>query len=177
MTETYTFVEPIVIVARDDAGNAPATSDVIVIKPGLPDEIQFASNPPWVGGNKTAQLTARVVDFYDNPVPGEPMSFALISGTGTLTPIDNQTDAAGVARGATGRVVAGATGFAASGAGVGMAALAAARRASRSKRPCSVVKYQMETPAAATIPSAAAACVANIRVRDGGLAAAARPAR
>jgi hypothetical protein len=98
MTETYTFVEPIVIVARDDAGNAPATSDVIVIKPGVPDEIQFASNPSWVGGNKTAHLTARVVDAHDNPVPGEPMAFALISGTGTLTPIDSQTDDTGVAR-------------------------------------------------------------------------------
>jgi hypothetical protein len=98
VTETYTFVEPIVIVAQDDAGNAPATSNVIVIGPGQPAAIRFASSPPWVGGNKTASLSARVVDAFENGVPAQPMAFSLISGTGTVTPVDNQTDATGVAR-------------------------------------------------------------------------------
>jgi hypothetical protein len=51
-----------------------------------------------VGGNKNARLDARVVDAYGNGVPGEPLSFSLLSGTGTLTPVDSQTDTAGLAR-------------------------------------------------------------------------------
>ena len=98
VSETYTFVEPIVIVARDDAGNAPATSNAIVIGPGQPAVIRFTSDPPWVGGNKNALLSARVVDAFENGVPAQPMSFALLSGTGTLTPVDIQTDDTGVAR-------------------------------------------------------------------------------
>jgi hypothetical protein len=69
VSATYTFAEPIVIVAQDDAGNAPATSNVITITPGPPTAIQLASTPPWVGGNKNARLDARVVDAYGNGVP------------------------------------------------------------------------------------------------------------
>jgi len=98
VSATYTFDEPIVIVAQDDAGNAPATSNPITITPGPPAAIQLASTPPWVGGDKHARLDARVVDAYGNGVPGEPLSFALLSGTGTLTPIDAATDTAGRAR-------------------------------------------------------------------------------
>ena len=94
----YTYAEAIQIVANDDAGNAPATTNPIVVKPGVPARIEFASSPVWVGGNKVANLTARVEDLYDNGVPNAPMAFALINGTGTLTPIDNSTDANGVAR-------------------------------------------------------------------------------
>jgi hypothetical protein len=95
VSATYSFAEPIVIVAQDDAGNAPATSNAIVITPGPPAAIQLASTPPWVGGAKTARLEARVVDGYGNGVPGEPLAFTLVSGTGTLTPLDSQTDTAG----------------------------------------------------------------------------------
>ena len=98
VSETYTFVEPIVIVAHDDAGNAPATTGTIDITPGQPAAIRFTSNPPWVGGFKHAELDARVVDAFENGVPGEPMSFTLISGNGVVTPVDNQTDGTGLAR-------------------------------------------------------------------------------
>jgi hypothetical protein len=98
VTENYTFAEPIEIVAQDDAGNAPATSNPITITPGPPAAIQLASTPPWVGGDKHARLDARVVDAYGNGVPGEPVSFALLSGAGTLTPIDAATDTTGLAR-------------------------------------------------------------------------------
>lgn len=94
----YTFAEAIQIVCRDDAGNAPATTNPIVIKPGVPARIEFASSPVWVGGNKVANLTARVEDLYDNGVPNAPMAFALLTGNGTLTPLDTSTDATGVAR-------------------------------------------------------------------------------
>jgi hypothetical protein len=98
VSATYTFDEPIVIVAQDDAGNAPATSNPITITPGPPAAVQLASNPPWVGGNKSARLDARVVDAFGNGVPGEPVSFALLSGSGALTPLDNVTDTTGLAR-------------------------------------------------------------------------------
>ena len=97
ISETYTFVEPIIMIARDDAGNAPATSNTITITPGVPTAIQLTSAPSWVGGNKHATLSARVVDAFDNGVPDEPMAFQLLTGTGTLTPIDNVTGVNGVA--------------------------------------------------------------------------------
>jgi hypothetical protein len=98
VSETYTFAEPIVIVARDDAGNAPAISNVIGIVPGPPDAIRLSSQPGWVGGNKHATLLARLVDAYENGIPERPVVFQLLSGTGTLAPVDSLTDSAGVAR-------------------------------------------------------------------------------
>src|SRR5262249_12701795 len=98
ISETYTFAEPIVIVAHDDAGNAPATSNTITITPGAPYAISLTSNPSWAGGNQRARLTARLTDFYGNGEPDQPLSFALVSGTGTITPIDATTLADGSAR-------------------------------------------------------------------------------
>ncbi len=98
VSETYTFVEPIVVVARDDAGNAPATSNAINITPGAPAAIQLISNPAWVGGNKHASLSARLVDAYDNGVPNRPMVFAHLSGLGSLGSSDSLTDVDGTAR-------------------------------------------------------------------------------
>jgi hypothetical protein len=96
VSETYTFVEPILIIARDDAGNAPATSNAITINPGVPALIHFTSAPPWVGGNKHARLSAQLVDAYENAVPDVPMVFQHLSGNGTLGASDSLTDASGV---------------------------------------------------------------------------------
>lgn len=96
--ETYTFAEPIVLVVTDDAGNAPAVTDVITVSPGPPHHVSLSSNPPWVRGNKHATVEARVLDFYENGVPVRPVSFELLSGAGVLTPIDAETDQGGVAR-------------------------------------------------------------------------------
>ena len=59
VSETYTCSEPILLVAHDDAGNTPATSNPITITPGAPSAVRLASSPSWVGGNKHATLTAR----------------------------------------------------------------------------------------------------------------------
>lgn len=97
VSETYTFVEPIVVIARDDAGNSPATSNVITVTPGTPATLQLTSTPGWVGGNKHARIAARLIDAYDNGVPGQPVTFVHLSGAGTLTPQDSLTDSTGVA--------------------------------------------------------------------------------
>jgi hypothetical protein len=97
ISETYTFAEPIILIARDDAGNAPGVTDAIVIAPGIPSAIQLSSNPSWVRANKHATVSARLVDDFDNGVPGQSMVFSLLSGTGTLTPVDSLTSDTGVA--------------------------------------------------------------------------------
>jgi flagellar hook capping protein FlgD len=98
ISETYTFVEPIIIVAHDDAGNAPATSNVITITPGDPAFLRMSSNPTWVGGNKHATVYARVVDAFENGVPDQAVTFSLVSGTGSLVAIDTTTAVDGNAR-------------------------------------------------------------------------------
>jgi hypothetical protein len=98
VSETYTRSEPIVLVAHDDAGNTPATSNVVSVTPGPPSAVRLASNPSWVGGNKHATLTARVVDAYENGVPGQTVSFAVLTGAGSLTPSDSTSDANGNVR-------------------------------------------------------------------------------
>lgn len=98
VSETYTFAEPIVLVAHDDAGNAPGISNVISITPGAPAAIHVTSNPVWVGGNRHATLSARLVDSFENGIPDQAMAWALLSGTGVVTPIDSLTDTTGTAR-------------------------------------------------------------------------------
>ena len=98
ITETYTYAEPIILIATDDAGNTPAATDAIIVNPGLPTEVRLTSNPSWVGGNKHATVNASVVDAFDNGVPDRPVIFDLITGGGTLTPIDSLTNDNGIAR-------------------------------------------------------------------------------
>ena len=84
-------------VVRDDAGNAPGVTNPITITPGNPAAIRFSSDPAWVGGNKHATLSARLIDEFENGIPDRPMSFALVSGNGAVTPTDSLTGADGVA--------------------------------------------------------------------------------
>jgi hypothetical protein len=98
VAETYTFAEQIVLVITDDAGNAPAVTEVITVSPGAPAEVRLSSSPSWVGGNKHATVQADVVDQYDNGVPDQPVVFSLVGGAGTLTPIDSLTADDGRAR-------------------------------------------------------------------------------
>jgi hypothetical protein len=95
--ETYTVSEPIVLVVRDDAGNAPAITQVLTVVPGPPQAIELSSNPPWTGGNQHALLRATVVDGFGNGVADQPVAFTVVSGPGTLTPMDSNTNAEGIA--------------------------------------------------------------------------------
>jgi hypothetical protein len=96
--ETYTYAEPIILIVTDDAGNAPATTEVVTVKPGAPAEIKMSVSPKWLGGNRRGTVSARVIDAYDNGVPDRAVTFSLLTGTGSLSPLDSLTSAAGVAR-------------------------------------------------------------------------------
>ncbi len=98
ITETYTYAEPIILVASDDQGNDPAVTDVLIVTPGVPSRIELVSNPSWVGGNKHATVNATVMDDFDNGVPDREVDFELISGEGTLTPLDTMTNDDGLAQ-------------------------------------------------------------------------------
>jgi len=98
MAETYTFAESIILIIHDDAGNAPAATEVITVSPGAPFALELSSSPKWVGGNQTATVSASVEDFYGNGVPGRSVAFSRMAGNCTLTPIDSVTAANGVAR-------------------------------------------------------------------------------
>ena len=98
ISETYTASEPIVLVAHDNAGNSPATSNVITITPGPPNAVRLAANPSWVGGNKHTTVTARVVDEFENGVPDRTVTFQMLFGTSSLTPSDSVSDENGNVR-------------------------------------------------------------------------------
>ncbi len=98
MAETYTYAEPIILIVTDDAGNAPATTEVVTVTPGAPAQIKLSVSPKWLGGNRRGTVSARLVDAYDNGVPNRPIVFTLFSGSGSLSPIDSLTSTAGVAR-------------------------------------------------------------------------------
>jgi hypothetical protein len=98
MTESYTFAEPIVLVVQDDEGNTPGVTEVITVTPGDPADITLTCDPTWVRGNRHATLSAFVADAYGNGVPEEPVEFELVSGTGTLSPLDSLTSDEGTAQ-------------------------------------------------------------------------------
>jgi hypothetical protein len=95
ISESYTFAEPIVLVVSDDAGNAPGITSVVTVTPGDPATLHLSSNPAWVGGNRHATITGRLVDAYENGIADQPMTFSVTAGSGTVTPIDSLTNATG----------------------------------------------------------------------------------
>ena len=71
VSETYTSAEAIVLVARDDAGNLPATSNVITVTPGPPSLIhlrwQVNAVPTWdeglLDGRRRRNSAGRATDY------------------------------------------------------------------------------------------------------------------
>ena len=95
---TYTYAETIILIIRDDAGNAPAVTAAITVRPGAPSDISLSSDPTWIRANQVANLTAAVVDGFGNGVPSLAVTFSLVSGGGALTALDMATDSMGLAR-------------------------------------------------------------------------------
>ncbi|MEN8006954.1 MAG: hypothetical protein ABFS42_08055 [Candidatus Krumholzibacteriota bacterium] len=95
IAETYTYAENIILVITDDGGNLPARTEVLTVVPGAPTALLLSSNPTWVKGNKTAQVTARVEDDYHNGVPAQTVEFTLLTSLGVLTPVGEPTDSNG----------------------------------------------------------------------------------
>jgi hypothetical protein len=84
VTQTYTFAETVVFVISDEAGNAPARTGVLTVVPGDPAALLLSSDPSWVRAARTSTITARVEDAHGNGVPGLPVRFAVVLGTGSL---------------------------------------------------------------------------------------------
>jgi hypothetical protein len=97
IVESYTYAEPIVLVISDDEGSEPAVSEVITVSPGAPAAVTLSCDQEWVAGNRHATLSAKVADVYENGVPDQVIVFELLSGTGTLTPLDSLTLSDGTA--------------------------------------------------------------------------------
>jgi hypothetical protein len=96
--QTYTCAEQIILVIQDDAGNEPAVTEAILVNPGDPDAVLLGDTADWIRGNQHLEVRARVVDEFGNGVPVQPVDFALLEGSGELTPIDVNTDDEGLAR-------------------------------------------------------------------------------
>jgi hypothetical protein len=97
---TYTYAETILLIVRDDAGNEPAVTQAITVRPGAPSQITLTGTPnaDWIRANQISTLEAAVVDGFGNGVPGLAVTFSLVQGGGALTPIDQATGADGIAR-------------------------------------------------------------------------------
>ena len=84
-TMTYTYPEPIVLEISDNDGSTPGVTTALAVEPGAPEHINLNSDPGWVRANQTAVISARVTDAFDNPVPGQSVTFATAAGdSGTL---------------------------------------------------------------------------------------------
>ena len=98
INQTYTGAEPIILVVSDALDNEPGVTNMIQIVPGAPRSLEFSSNPPWVGGLKTALVSAVVADQYGNGIDNIPVNFSLTGGSGSLSPLDEVTNLEGVAQ-------------------------------------------------------------------------------
>jgi len=97
ITQTYSAAERVVFVISDDEGSASGTTNTITVNPGPPVGMKLESEQSWVGGRKSTLLSASVLDKYSNGVPGQPVTFSLVRGEGTISPIDSITGDNGVA--------------------------------------------------------------------------------
>ncbi len=96
--QTYTKAEPIILVIRDDEGSAPGMTGVVAVAPAPPDRMAVESDLPWIGGRKSMIVRASVLDEFGNGIPDQPVEFELAGGAGSIMPIDEFTDGAGIAR-------------------------------------------------------------------------------
>ncbi len=82
----------------ETAGIAPVEA-IIDVEPGLP-LISLAASATSVPAGQTVVLTVTVIDCGGNPVPNEPIAWAITAGPGVLTPpgtpVGGTTDAGGV---------------------------------------------------------------------------------
>jgi len=93
VNESYTLAERIRVRASD--GTAQGFSNVIKIKPAQAYRIANIAGNGTVAAGASRQLTARVLDTYDNPVSGQLVSWSVVQGSGPITPPSGLTNSAG----------------------------------------------------------------------------------
>ncbi len=96
--QTYTKSQSVLFVIRDQEGNEPGMTNIIVVEPAAPSQLVMESELPWIGGNRSMTVSAGVFDEFGNGVPGQPVTFELTDGTGTIAPLDEFTGENGIAR-------------------------------------------------------------------------------
>jgi hypothetical protein len=69
----------------------------VIFSAGAPGSVTVTAVPGRVTVFGTSTVTAIVTDQYGNPVPDETVDFSVISGSGTVVPSTDTTDAAGEA--------------------------------------------------------------------------------
>jgi hypothetical protein len=94
VNESYTRADLIRVRARD-AGSFEGYSGVVQITPAPAYRVANLSGNGSVVAGTTQLLTARVVDAYDNAVPGQLVAFSVVSGGGSAAPPSGSTSASG----------------------------------------------------------------------------------
>jgi hypothetical protein len=74
-----------------------ADTATVIFSAGAPGSVTVTAVPDRVTVSGTSTVTAIVTDQYGNPVPDETVTFSVISGSGTVVPDTETTDAAGEA--------------------------------------------------------------------------------
>ncbi|MBU8870577.1 MAG: hypothetical protein KOO60_06925 [Gemmatimonadales bacterium] len=98
VSQTYTGAEPIILEVSDVLDHEPGLSNLILVETGPPNSLQFSSDPPWVGGMKSALVSATVADEFGNGIDNIPVAFSLAEGSGSITPLDEVTNLEGIAQ-------------------------------------------------------------------------------
>ncbi|HEX5132820.1 MAG TPA: Ig-like domain-containing protein [Candidatus Krumholzibacteria bacterium] len=94
VSETYTFAEPIRVKAS--AGGKEGVSGIVTVSAAAAKRIaKISGDNTGVAAGGPQLLVARVYDNFDNPVPGEPVTFQIVSGGGSISGTPVVTNAAG----------------------------------------------------------------------------------
>jgi PKD repeat protein len=96
-TVTSTSAGPVTV--RGTAPNAVFGTTVVTFTPGAPYTLTLVVSPLSLPAGSGAALTATVVDVYNNPIPGQVVTFTTSSdlGGGSITPQTDAADALGEA--------------------------------------------------------------------------------
>ena len=87
--ESYTKAEAIRVRVRDGASKEGFSGAITISPAGANKVTNVSGDGSGIVAGATRVLTARVLDTYDNPVPGQTVTFSVVSGgarggTGTL---------------------------------------------------------------------------------------------
>jgi hypothetical protein len=95
VAESYTDARTIKIRARDAALKQGYTGDIVIGPASAHHIVRVSGDLNGIIAGNTVQHTAEVQDVYDNPVPGQTVTFSAPQGGGSVSPPSLQSDASG----------------------------------------------------------------------------------